>query len=90
MTARFYAIQQSKRFARASRPMDGAAFRKLGAALFAGAWDWQARLAAVFSVTGRTVRRWASGERPVPTAVACAVRVMTALQLGDSGGDGKI
>lgn len=85
MTARFYATRQSKRFARASRPMDGQAFRKLGSALFAGAWDWQNRLAAIFAVTSRTVRRWASSERPVPAAVACAVRVMTALQLGDGG-----
>lgn len=41
-----------------------------------GNWGWQSRLAEALGVDASTVRRWVSGQVPVPGPVAVAVRHM--------------
>lgn len=38
-----------------------------------GAWGWQSRLAEALGVDVSSVRRWASGQIPVPGPAAAAV-----------------
>lgn len=39
-----------------------------------GKWGWQSRLAEALGVDVSSVRRWTSGQVPVPGPVAAAVR----------------
>jgi len=38
-----------------------------------GKWGWQTKLAAALGVNASSVRRWVSGELPVPGPVSAAV-----------------
>jgi DNA-binding transcriptional regulator YiaG len=47
--------------------------RQIGERLF-GEWGWQSALARRYGVNGRTVRRWVSGDSPVPDEIAAELR----------------
>lgn len=46
-------------------------FRDLGQRAFG--WGWQSRLARLLGINSRTVRKWASGDTPVPSWVEAAL-----------------
>ena len=47
-------------------------FLEAGSELY-GSWGWQTRLAERLQVNGSTVRRWVSGNVPIPGPVGAAL-----------------
>ena len=60
-----------------SRPWTPQEFRALGLALHGGAHGWQSALARRLGVNDRTVRRWASGETPIPNRIQSEIMALT-------------
>ena len=60
-----------------SRPWTPQEFRALGLALYGGAHGWQSALARRLGVSDRTVRRWASGETPIPSRIQSEIMPLT-------------
>ena len=60
-----------------SRPWTYQEFRALGLALHGGAHGWQSALARRLGVNNRTVRRWASGETPIPGRIQSEIMALT-------------
>lgn len=49
-------------------------FNQLAESVFG--WGWQSKLARIFKVNVRTVRRWAAGESKVPEKIIDALIIM--------------
>ncbi len=47
-------------------------------------YGWQTRLSLHYGVAARTVRRWAAGTAPVPSAIAANIRELVALRPPDA------
>lgn len=62
--------------------MTTAEFREYGEAVYG--YGWQTALARSLDVSSRTVRRWASGESPIPADVASNLTAMAATVDADS------
>ena len=50
-------------------------FNQLAESVFG--YGWQSKLARTFKVNVRTVRRWASGDSPVPGNIMVALEIMS-------------
>lgn len=83
---RAYTLRQAVLFSYLSAPMDGDAFARLAEAVCDRAWGWQARTANLLGVDSRTVRRWITGERPVASSAATALRALALLREAQTEG----